>query len=235
MGLNDVTPRPAQRCMGIWFATAAAVMALLAPGCRVQPRNFQNANDKLRKENLALRQQVTVLQNQISEHQAKSDALRHQLEAVQQTDEVTRALLPKVTQIDIGRFSGWIDTDGDGRVDTLRLYVRLLDQRGRFLVSVGRATVQTVSILSGQPPRVPIEVSFPPKAFDGFYRSGPTGSHYTLEVPVPGLIPEGVTETTVKITFTDADTGKTLTRQMPMAVPSRARAIHDPSGPDNGP
>jgi hypothetical protein len=45
-----------------------------------------------------------------------------------------------------------------------------------------------------------------------------TGTHYTLEVPVRPPPPAGVNEVSVQITFTDAASGATITRQQPVRI-----------------
>lgn len=194
-------------------AIGAACLASVA--CHSGPRNFLNENDNLRRQNLELREKVDGLQKQIDLRVAEIDTLNAQ------HGSATRPALggtdvPRVVKLDLDRYTGAIDTNGDGADDTLRIYLKTLDQHGRFLPAAGRAVVQVVAISPGTPPALIAEKTFEPREFDAAYRSGLTGTHFTLEVPLPAKPPAG--GATAKLTFTDAATNATLTAETPVKV-----------------
>lgn len=193
-----------------------AFLALLAlPACR--KKNFTNENDRLRKENLELRQEVDRLRGQIDLRLAELEAMKQQVPP-DQRPKLEGAEVPRVVALTFDRFSGAIDTNNDGRPDLLRLYVKTVDQKGRFLPAAGRAAVQVVAIRTGQEPVTLAEKTFEPADFEAAFRSGLTGTHYTLEVPLNTPPPADVKELTVQATFTDAQTGASMNKQQTVAV-----------------
>lgn len=196
-------------------AVTLAVLVLVTfplAACSSGPRNFFNENDRLRKENARLLQQVEELQRNIELRLAEIKQLESQSP---NAPAIEGASVPRAVELKFDRHSGAIDTNGDGTDDTLRVYVRPLDQRGRFIVVAGRMSLQAVAITPGQQPALLIDRVFTPAEIDAAYRSGLTGTHYTLEAPLPNPLPDGVNEVTVKITFTDAADGAVITAETP--------------------
>lgn len=190
---------------------AAACLALT--GCNAG--RVSEENSRLRRENMALsgqveasKSQVERLRGQIQALQAKVDTPGPALPDVQASD------LPVVTKITFGKYSGVMDTDGDGADDVVRVYVHTLDQHGRFLPAVGRAIVQVVTIEPDAAPRQLARAVFEPKQFTAAYRSGFTGTHYTLEAKLDPPLAKDAGDVTIKVTFTDAATGAAFMAQL---------------------
>ncbi|MCC6680104.1 MAG: hypothetical protein IT445_04285 [Phycisphaeraceae bacterium] len=175
---------------------SAIVLCSLLSGCG--PKNFKNDNDQLRAERLELQRRVAELEQQLQQRSGEIAALR----AVQTNgaESLPGAGAPVFSMIKLDRYTGPIDSDGNGRDDSLRLYVRTLDQLGRMMPVSARANVQMVELSEGQPPKLYQEKVFEPNDFDAAYRTGLTGTHYTLELSLP---PEAPAELTVKVTVTD--------------------------------
>ncbi|MCE9591622.1 MAG: hypothetical protein K8S99_13985 [Planctomycetes bacterium] len=195
-------------------AGLALALGLLG-GCSRGPRGFENDNDRLRRENSELKAKVDELSRNIDLRLAEIKRLEAQ-SATQPA--VEGAEVPRVVEIKFDHYSGAIDTDSDGTDDALRVYLKTIDQRGRFLVAAGRAVLQVVAITPGQPVATLIEKTFTPAELDAAYRSGLTGTHYTLETPLPRPLPAGVGEVTVKVTFTDAAGGVTISHEEPVKL-----------------
>jgi hypothetical protein len=194
---------------------ALCCLALSACG---GPKNFTNENDALRRQNLELRDKAAQLQKQIDLRLAEIATLRAKNAAATQP-ALEGADIPRVVKLRPDRYSGAIDTNSDGTDDTVRLYIQTIDQQGRFLPAAGRAVVQVVAITPGSPPALLAEKAFSPSEFDAAYRTGLTGTHYSLEVPLDTTTPAG--SATVKITFTDAATHATLTAELPVSIAHR--------------
>lgn len=189
-------------------ARLAALLALCAiglPACS-GPGRVADANDQLRKENLQLRRQVDELQQKAELRVAELERLQQQVNNTQ-PPAVEGAVPPLLTKLNFDRLTGAIDTNSDRADDTVRLYLRPLDQQGRFLVVAGKADVQFVALSPGRDPLVLAQKSYDAKAFDAAYRTGLTGTHYTLELALPAPLPEGVSSATISVHFTDAATG----------------------------
>jgi len=193
------------------LSTLVVLPSLALAGC-FGPKNFENENDTLRREKLELTRQVESLERQVASLEGQVAALREQLAGPD--TPVPGADPPVVARIEIDSLSGLTDSDGEPGNDVLRVYVKPYDQRRRFHAAAGRAVVQAVAIEPDQPPRLLMEKTYGPEAFDDAYRSGFLGTHFTLDLPLPGGgLPAGVEEVTVKVTFTDAVTGREHTAE----------------------
>lgn len=209
-------PRPISRLL-----LCASMMASLTilPGCfsgRIGgSTELDQVIDELRQDNLALRRQVAELEQTLAGRQAYIEVLGQQLKGSQ---PVEGAQVPKAVSIEFDRFSGAVDTNGDKADDLLRVYVRPRDQRGRFLPVAGSASVQAVAIRQGQDPLVIASAVLTADQWEDAYRSGVTGTHYTLELPLPEKLPRGVRELTVQVVLIDGATGVELSHQAVMSA-----------------
>lgn len=196
---------------------AAIVLALILPACS-GPRNFENENDRLRAENLDLTDRVASLTDRVA-------GLEEQVEIEQQRagsdlpEGITR---PAAVSVKIGGYSGGTDTDGDGDDDALRLYLTTHDARGRFIQTLAEVKVTAAALPPGEDARTVAAAEFDAETFDAAYRSGFTGTHYTLTVPVTDPAPPGTDHLTVRVAVKDVTTGRTHTaeRSVPWSASS---------------
>lgn len=203
------------------FARLSMVCLLLGlTACSAPPRNFVNDNDRLREENLLLRRQVDTLEKNVAERLAEISAMEQRLASDGQGIE--RARIPALTSIRFGRYTSAIDTDADGRDDTVRVYLLTLDQESRFLPVAARAVLTLTAITPDATAAVIATRTFEPADFDSAYRSGFTGTHYTLDLPLPDALPADLTRLTLKAFVTDAATGVTLEHEKPLPVRATA-------------
>jgi len=200
---------PTRRSAWRSIATIGLAMTLAACG---NPVKVAQENDRLRRSNMELQRQVTELEKERQLRLAQINALQQRLDAA---PALADAQLPQLVAVRFGRYSGPTDKDRNNVNDTLRIYLQTIDQRGRFLLVAGRAQLQAVAITPGSDPKTIVEHTFEPVELDKMYRSGFTGTHYALELPLPDPLPPDVTELTAKITFTDAATGVQLSCQHP--------------------
>jgi hypothetical protein len=210
------------------------LLALLLTACAgPDPAKISAESDRLRKENLDLSRQVDELKTKTDLQQAQINTLQQRLETKSKVEGVAPADVPAAVTLRFDRYSGFYDTDGDGQPDTLRVYLETLDQRGRFVPVAGRAVLQAVVITPDQPPAVLAQRDFEPAQFDQAYRTGFTGTHYTLEAKLAAPLPSGVNEATVKVTVTDAATGAVLSQQQAMKTlkPQEPRKAQEPQKP----
>jgi len=203
------------RRVGVW---AWLVGGLALGGCKLGPHNFTNENDKLRRENLHLSTKVKKLEDAVRHSQSQSRALEARMDRGEAVPGVALSDIPRVVAIEFSRLSGAVDTDGDGRDDVIRVYVEPVDHLGRFLPAIGPATIQAVAILPDRRPEVLAQRKLSPKQFEASYRTGLTGSHFTLELSLPASWPREIEQVTVKLTFTDAATGASHWHEQPMGI-----------------
>ena len=104
-----------------------------------------------------------------------------------------------LADVELGRYTGRVDEDDDGRDDALVAYVRTLDQKGRFLPVAAEATL-AAAVIDVESETAPTcgsssgGASTPRPSTDAF-RTGLTGTHYTLRLPLArrGELPAEVT------------------------------------------
>lgn len=173
--------------------------------------------DELRTDNIALKREVATLQKNIDQRLAEIDTLQQQVNGARPMSGVDA---PSLASLKFGRYTAAVDTDGDKRDDLIRLYIQTLDQQSRFLPVAGKATVQAVLLLPDHEPLVLSRIELTPKQWDESYRTGLTGTHYTVDMPLTGpgasamdALKKGVHEITVMVSFTDAATGAAVQAQ----------------------
>lgn len=207
----------------------AGLMAMLAlaVGCS-QPRIGgsqppDEVIDELRDENQALKDEIAKLQRNIELRLAEIDTLNQQASADGPDAQGRRAASPLQMQtLALDRFTGLVDSDGDGRADVIRAYVQPRDGQDRFLPVKATATMQAVIL---QPQREPVVLAqrvWDAAAWDDAYRSGFTGSHYTLELPLDEPLAADAGPVTLVIAVTDASHGVQKTIRQTLGNPSRA-------------
>lgn len=174
---------------------------LCLPGCG--GRSYENENDKLRAQRAELQAQISELQSRVALREGELRAIREQVdEGGQPIDGVEP---PRLAGLVLGMYSGPIDSDGDGRYDALRVYARPVDQHGRQVTAEGSCRVRLLSIPAEGEPITLLDVRFTAEEFHDAYRSGITGTHYTLKSNLPAGLP---TQAKLYVTLTDAATGR---------------------------
>jgi len=191
-----------------------AVVVLVAFGLALVgcgPKNYLNENDKLRKQNMALKREIDELKEKLERQTGQLKNLETRLKGPAATQ--AEANTPIFSQITLGRYSGPIDTDGDDVHDKLRLYVQTLDQKGRMLPVAAKASVKLVHIPDEGEPRALVSKTYDADAFSDAYRSSFTGQHYTLETDLPAPVPEHIEQVTVKVTVSHLDSNVSFSKQ----------------------
>lgn len=212
--------------MRIFTVILLTLTACAVVGCTARVggdgRSLSQHNDELRQVNTELReqldqtqQQITLLEGELSSHRQSAAFTGSAPAAASESDG---AVIPVLSGLKFARYSGPVDSDGDGADDRVRLYVRSVDQRGRLLVVAGSANVQVVQLRADAVPRVVADRTFGPQEFAEAYRSGLTGDHFTLEVPWSAQDLGDATQVTVRATLTQADTGVQVSEQAAFAV-----------------
>ncbi|MBB6429406.1 hypothetical protein [Algisphaera agarilytica] len=155
-------------------------VAALQVGCSARVggdgRSLSQHNDELRRDNQELRQQIDETQKQLALLESE---LRVYREDAAGSGAIPGAVAPVFSGLEFGRYSGPIDSNGDGTDDEVRLYIKPTDQRGRTLVVPGQVKVQLLDV-TGDSPEVLLEKLWEPADWDAAYRSGFTGDHYSL-------------------------------------------------------
>ena len=188
------------------------VIMLTMAGCTsASTKRVSTENDKLRSENLELKREAQRLHASVK---AKADELQA-LETSTTPPADPGAQIPRLNQVEFGRYCTAIDQDGDGHDDLIRLYVLTLDYQKRFILVAGKAIAQVDYLVAGKEPVKIASQEFAAKSFDQAYRSGITGSHYTLDIPLPkNPVMQKAGSVTVSLLLTDVQYGKTFNQQI---------------------
>ena len=221
-----------------WLIATLCLLTFGGAGCPTITRiggaqPLDEVLDELRAENEDLRDEIRDLERDRENLQAQIRTLEQRIDRRAELPEVSPGDIPAAARIDFGRYSGGFDTTGDGRDDTLRMYVRTLDQAGRFIPIAGKAELQAVALSPGRDPVTVIERTWAPAEFARTYRAGMTGTHYTLEVEMPERLPGDEPELTVKINLIDGATGAALRRQKVVEPRGYPAPQEDDESPDN--
>ena len=124
---------------------------------------------------------------------------------------------PTCVRIELDSYTGPLDTDRDGRPDAVRLYMVSLDAQGRFVPTVGTLKVTLTTARPGAEAVTLATQTYEPKVYNAAYRSGITGAHYTVTLPIPlDKVPEGTQTLTLRVGLTDALTGGFHETQKPI-------------------
>ena len=196
---------------------------LVLPSCVPSRVGGDRAPDQviheLRREKVELARAVDDLEKQIESRLAQIGELEGLLaEGKVSVAGVAPGDLPRVVHMRFGRYSAAVDSDDDGQDDLIRLFVRTLDQKGRFLPVAGRADIQAVQILPGAVPVLVAGRTLAPPELDQAYRSSFMGTHYRLDLPLPADAARTRRQVTVKVSITDAASGATISQERPMVI-----------------
>jgi outer membrane murein-binding lipoprotein Lpp len=186
---------------------AAFVPALLLAGCS-KP---SGANINLRKQNQELRRQVESLQRQ---HDADAAALRGQSSTAATAPAISHdqaRQLFTVHGIKLGRLTGSADLDPNKPGDEgLKVYVVPLDDQGEKLKAAGSFVVDAFDLAKQGEQRIG-HWEFPvDDARKNWFGSALL---YEYVLPAAWQTPPEHPEVTLKVTFTDALTGRSFTQQ----------------------
>lgn len=197
---------------GSRLAALLALTVLGTAGCRLggSGKSFVNENDTLRAENLELSRAIDAFQDRVQLLDAELSELRRDRQG---DAPLPGAIPPVLAALKFARYTGPIDTNGDGADDRVMLYIQPVDQLGRTRIVAARLNVQAVSLRADMPPQVLADRTYEPPEFDERWRTGLTGDHYSVEVDLPADLADDVKSLTVQLTLTEAGTGVVVEAQ----------------------
>lgn len=204
------------RIQSVGFCLILTLLCASLGACANQ-KSSENEDDKLRAERLSLEQQIDMLQDKLALREGELRATREQLD--DPLPPIEGAQPPRLAGIVLGLYSGPIDRDGDSVYDGLRVYVRPVDQHSRQITAQGTARLRLFVTPADGEPQAILDQTYDPAAFHAAYRTGVTGTHYTLKADLPADPP---TEATLHVTLTDAATGRAFKAQKRVTLLPRA-------------
>lgn len=201
-------------------ASTAAILVLLSglvAGCQARALVPSEAD--------AFRDQIRSLNGRIAALEQANSELKAELAATspdQQLAEV-QANIPMPVRLKVG-WGAAVEpaADAAGR-GTLRLYLETLDGRGHFVQATGWLEVTTFSMPPS--PSQPVGlggVALKPSELRDRYRSGLTGTHYTIETPIDLRAAAGAETVLAHVTYRDGISGETLRASTVVPLPRQA-------------
>ncbi len=202
-------------------------------GCRV------GGYSKPERENDTLRARVKDLGEQLALARAERDELRvklrHTIEGTSGAEAAEiAAATPRIVALEIDPFSGYVPADVKQAATGVVAYVRTLDGRRRFMQGVGTLTIEvwSGSAASGTGGEPLSRITLTPLQLREAYRSSLMGTHYAVELLLPGPMARGagtLDAHVLRATYTDAITGETvrgehaLSASAPTTPPSKGK------------
>lgn len=196
----------------------AGALSLLLAGCGSATiggaKGFSTANDELRTKVAALEAenaQLKAIRTELEGRLAQEQRVREGL-----VSQDVLAAMPACSGIAIDSLSGLFPASNDVAPTTCNIYIKPFDGRQRFVQIVGtvRAEVHALDPAAaaqdaGKSPVTIGTLTLTPAQLREAYRSGLTGTHYTLEVPITS--PDASlhkADLVIRVQFEDALTGK---------------------------
>jgi hypothetical protein len=171
-------------------------------GCRI---GGERQDDGLRDRVVELERELESARKREAETQAQLQ------EAVAQAniDPDVVAATPHVVDLSVGGFSQARDEDGDGRIDTLRIYVHPVDSYNRFTQLVGSLSIHAAILPPDAEAQSIARINLSPQEVREAYRSSLMGTHYVFSVPV-NLGAAEIRQAEVRVMYEDGRSGRTL-------------------------
>ncbi len=206
-------------------STRLALLILLAllpafPGCRAQPKDFDNENDTLRRRVTELETDLARMTAERNEASAKLAEMSRVAAQAGGLSEEAREALPRCAGVRLGALSGPVDDDNTPGLDVIDFYVQPFDGRQRFVPVAGTLSVEATLIPKpgagggASKPRSLGSITLSPADLREAYRSSPLGTHYSVRLSLtpPNAPLEGSVVLTARLM--DALTGQNYDAQL---------------------
>lgn len=191
--------------------SVALITLLWVSGCTVGgSKGVGVENARLRTELAETQKQVAALNAEREELLTKLAEANSARQAALTPDVL--AALPRVAGVRIGSLSGLAPSDRALAATRADIYVEPFDGRDRFVQIVGTLSVEAVVMGRAadgkEPPRVLASQMLTPAQVRDAYRSGFTGTHYSVELPFSPAMAERKGTLLLRVRFADALSGR---------------------------
>jgi len=168
------------------------------------------------KTNLELTAKVTELENRIAV-QDEQIATLHNLGDTRMDDLFT------VHSVQLGKFTGGWDFDGDDVEDGVRVFLVPNDQHDSLLKSAGHVKIQLYDLNAAPEEVLLAEYTWDASEVADYWASGFMGSHFAFDCAWKETTPSAG-DVTVRVEFIDSLTGKTFRAQKLCPINRKADA-----------
>ena len=173
----------------------------LMPGCAGSKPPATEKVILLEQENARLQRRIVDQEKQIEQLQVQIVQLRG-LPVEEMAD------LIQVGRIEFGRFTRALDRDQDGYDDGIVVYLNTLDREGDKIKSAGQVQLELWDLAEVEGNLKLGQWRFAVTELNAYWLSGPLTYHYKFERDWPEGMRSGNKNLTVKLTFSEALTGK---------------------------
>jgi hypothetical protein len=161
-----------------------------------------------------LGKEKTDLKLQVKQLQKENEQLQGQVATLSSLErEVRLEALSGLERIEISKRSGLYDKDDDGKNESLIVYVQPFDDTGDTIKIVGKVIVQLWDLNRESNEAQIAEWQIEPAQLKQYWAGTFMTNYYRLKFDVANMLTGSEKELTVKVTFTDYLTGRTLRAQ----------------------
>ncbi len=201
---------PARPWMPLVILTAAALLAAGCDGGRTEILRLQR---ELQNE----QETVEDLREQLARTKADLEDQRRKTRTLQDLGDKRKDVLFTVSRIELGRYTGGVDTDDNPGDDAVKVFLQPIDQHGSVIKAAGRVTVRLFDL--GRDPNEVLlgQRVISPEQLAGFWSGGFGVYHFSFPCRWDRRVPAGDT-VTVRVEFIDYLTGETFSAQKQVSV-----------------
>lgn len=192
---------------------ALAVLSACTAGGKM---SASAANDELRLKIIEKDTRITALEGERDELKVKLAESQRVRESNLPQDALEA--LPRCTGVEIGTLSGFEPADPKVPAKSVVVYLSPRDGRARFVPIVGTLKVQALILPAtldqsvGAKPEehvlAVVERTLGPAEVRDAYRSGLSGTHYAVEIPLAAPLADRAARVLFRVEFLDALTGQ---------------------------
>jgi outer membrane murein-binding lipoprotein Lpp len=190
------------------LASVIAAGLVLASGCD------NGARPSLRDDFEELSRERTELKRRVEQLEGENEELTGQVKQLAaMSSEAKLEALPDLVRIELGRRTGVLDSDKDGRKDKLVVYVRPYDKMADTIKAPGSIRLQLWDLNADADGAQIGQWDIGGAELKGYWAGTFLTNYYRLKFDVGELLVGHEGELTLNVTFTDYITGKVLTAQ----------------------
>lgn len=175
----------------------------------------KSVEDSLWQQVKILQEEKTNLTLDNERLQNKNEQMTQQIETLRQLDASQRkTAIDTLYKIEIGSRSGWFDKNNDGINETLIVYVFPLDTAQDSVKAAGKMDVELWNLDTTAPQSGLLKKwQIQPDELFRLWANILTGQCYRLSFPADDIVKDNLKNLTIKVQFTDYNTGKVLAAQ----------------------
>ncbi len=195
-----------------WFFQQCFFLIIL---CISFVAGCQSAGDKkqLLEQIEQLNKQNTQLASRVEQSEAENEKLKGQVQVLSGLPENIKGQnLYNLREVSIHRYTNIIDSDNDGRKESLVVYIQPIDNDGSKIKAAGEVDVQLWDLDKPQDKALLGQWHIDPQQLQKLWTDFLV-INYRLKFDISGLLDEFKKPLTVKIRFTDYLTGKVFQDQ----------------------